>query len=309
MDAQMRVVKQRQDALAAAHPPVTVTNAAASRKVSETLTLVWAEGGPEMAVTEDRWIAVRGRRVLCRLHRPNTAEILPVLVWFHGGGWVFSSIDTHDRLVREYAAAGQVATVSVDYALSPEAKFPQALFECAEVVRALADQAPAWGIDPARMAVGGDSAGGNLALATALLLRDAGGPALRGVLTAYPVTAADFSTSSYTEFAEGFGLTRAGMQAYWGAYTRDPADRLNPLAAPLLADVTGLPPTLIQLAELDVLHEDGRRLATKMQAAGVETTLEICPGVLHGFMRLSGHVDVARDAIARAGAWLRKIMA
>ena len=185
-------------------------------------------------------------------------------------------------------------------------KFPHALLECAAVVRDIAAHAAEWGIDPAKILVGGDSAGGNLALATALLLRDTGGPALAGILAAYPVTSADFTRPSYREFGEDFGLTRAGMSAYWDLYTRDDADRHNPLACPVLADVAGLPPTLIQLAELDVLHDEGQAMGERMRAAGVDVTLETVPGVLHGFMRLSGSVDAAAAAIARAGAWLKR---
>jgi acetyl esterase len=308
LDPQMWAAKQLQDEMAARHPPVTIAgDLAASRAVNEALNLFWTTGGPAMTRSEDRWLAVRGRRVLCRMHRPVHADTLPLLVWFHGGGWVFSSVDTHDRLVREYAAASGYAVVTVDYALAPEAKFPQALLECAAVVTALTAQATAWGIDPARIVVGGDSAGGNLALATALLLREQAGPALRGILTPYPVTDADFSTASYREFADGFGLTRAGMQAYWDAYTRDPADRLNPLAAPLRANLAGLPPALVQVAELDVLRDDGLALAERLQAAGVAVTLDRCDGVLHGFMRLSSAVDAAKQAIDRAGLWLRRM--
>ncbi len=312
IDPQMRAAKQRQDALAAAHPPVTLAgDLAANRRISETLALVWAEGGPVMARTEERWVPARGRRVQCRMHRPqlgpDAAAVLPVLIWFHGGGWVFSSLDTHDRLVREYADGAGVATINVDYALAPEAKFPQALLECAEVVRVIAAEAAAWGIDPARILIGGDSAGGNLALATALLLRDTGGPKLSGILAAYPVTDADFSTASYQEFGEEYGLTRVGMQVYWDAYLRDPADRLNPLAAPLRGRLEGLPPVMVQVAALDVLRDDGNRLAGRLVEAGVDVTHEVCEGMLHGFMRLSGHVDGARDAIARASVWLRRV--
>jgi acetyl esterase len=120
-------------------------------------------------------------------------------VYFHGGGWVWANVDTHDRMTREYAAAGPVAVVSVDYALSPEAKFPQAPEECAAVVRFVSAHGAEWGLDPARILVGGDSAGGNLALATALLLRDEGGPALTGVLANYPVSDSRFDTPSYRE--------------------------------------------------------------------------------------------------------------
>ncbi len=313
LDLEMRAAKQRMDTAAAELPPVTLAPPIdASRAINDRLNLYWADGGPVMDQTSERWVFARGRRVLCRMHRPTLKTpapdaTLPVLIWFHGGGWVWSSLDTHDRLVREYAEAGQIAVINVDYALSPEAKFPQALLECADVVRAISAEAASWGIDPARIVVGGDSAGANLALATALMLRDAGGPVLRGILTPYPVTSADFTTSSYREFAEGYGLTRASMMAYWDLYTRDAADRLNPLASPLRADLAGLPPVLIQVAELDVLRDEGLAMGRKLHAAGVDVTTETCPGVLHGFMRLSGAVGQARDAIARAGVWLTRV--
>jgi acetyl esterase len=306
MDPEMRAARARMDAEAAKYPLVLPQEPFDQhRQVNDTLSMLWAQGGPVMADTADRWVFARGRRVLCRLHRPRRDAALPVLIWFHGGGWVWASVDTHDRLAREYAAAGEVAVISVDYALSPEARFPQAVLECAAVVRQVAAQATAWGIDPARIVLGGDSAGGNLALATALALRDGGGPTLAGLLCAYPVTDADFESPSYREFAEGYGLTRAGMQAYWNLYLRDPADRLNPLAAPLRGRLEGLPPTLLQLAELDVLRSDGERMAEALEKAGVAVSLETYAGMLHGFMRLSAAVGTTRTAIAAAGAWLK----
>src|SRR5437764_1082149 len=197
------------------------------RAINDALAMTLAAGGPDMAESSDRWVAGRGRRILCRLHRPVDEPGLPVLVYFHGGGWVWSSIDTHDRLAREYAEAGRCAVVSVDYALSPEAKFPQALEECAAVVRWVAANGAQWGLDPKRIAVGGDSAGGNLALGTALLLRDQGGPALRGILALYPVCDADFTRESYQAFGAGqYFLSEEKMRFYWSAYARDEADRL-----------------------------------------------------------------------------------
>jgi acetyl esterase len=304
----MRAARRKMDEQAAALPPVLTTEPLGPHRiVNEQLAMMWGEGGPAMAETSDRWIAARGRRVLCRLLRPRLDARLPVLVWFHGGGWVFHSVDTHDRLVREYAAGADMAIVSVDYALAPEARFPRAVEECAEVVRVLAGVD--WGFDGGRIVLGGDSAGGNLALATALLLRDTGGPKLSGLLTPYPVTDADFTSPSYVEFAEGYGLTTAAMQAYWNLYLRDAADRLDPLAAPLRADLAGMPPTLIQLAELDVLRSDGERLAEKMRAAGVDVTLQTFKGVLHGFVRLTQAVAKSRQAVADAAAWLRTLTA
>ncbi len=308
LDPEMRAAQNIRDAAAARVPPVTLGEPwGPSRMINEQLAMVFGEGGPVMAETTEYWLPIRGRRVICRVHKPTLDAALPVLVWFHGGGWVFQSIDSHDRLVREIAAAAGVATVSVDYSLAPESRFPQPLLECADAVRALVDTN--WGLDTSRIAVGGDSAGGNLALATALHLRDAGGPALRAILTPYPVTDADFTSPSYQEFAEGFGLTSAGMQAYWDLYTRDAADRLNPLAAPLRAECAGLPPTLIQLAELDVLRSDGERMAAKLAAAGVDVTLLTYPGVLHGFVRLTEAVSTARRAVTDAAEWLKARMA
>lgn len=305
MDPDMAQARARMDAEAAKYPPVVVRSPMEpQRAVNDAITAIWVPGGPTMVRSEERWVASHGRRIQCRMHRPSADPVLPVLVWLHGGGWVWSSIDTHDRLARELAAASGAAVVLVDYALSPEAKFPRALLECAGVVRAIAAEAAAWGIDPARILLGGDSAGGNLALATALLLRDEGGPKLAGLHCFYPVTDAACDSASYTEFTDGYGLTKASMQAYWELYLRDAADRLNPLASPLRADPTGLPPTLIQLAALDVLRDDGFAMGERLRAGGVDVVVEEYAGVLHGFARLTEMVAKSREAVARAGRWL-----
>jgi acetyl esterase len=232
------------------------------------------------------------------------------MVYFHGGGWVWASVDTHDRLCREYALASGCAVISVDYALSPEAVFPQAIEECAAVVRWVGAHGAEWDLDPARIALGGDSAGGNLALGTALMLRDGGGPALRGILALYPVCDANFGTGSYQEFgAGGYFLTLEKMRFYWSVYAPDDAMRLHPLASPLRADLRGLPPVMVQLAELDVLRDEGIALAEKLRSAGVETAFELVPGVIHGYLRASAKVAKARAAIASGSAWLRNAMA
>ncbi len=310
LDPDMRAAKKLMDEAAARMPPISLMLPIdASRMINDELLLPLAQGGPNMHETREIWVSAQGRRILCRLHRPIDALNLPVLVWFHGGGWVFSSIDTHDRLVRDLAAAGNVATINVDYSLSPEAKFPRAVLEAADVVRQIAVHARAWGLNPDRIAIGGDSAGGNLALGAAMLLRDTNGPMLSALLTAYPVTDAACDSPTYQEFAEGYGLTRAGMVAYWECYLANQADRLNPIASPLRGDCAGLPPSYVFVAELDVLRDEGIAMAKKLEAAGVETVLDICPGMLHGFARLTEHVGVARAVIARAGAWLAGVLA
>ncbi len=308
-DPEMAAFTAAMEAEAAKYPPVKVElPLEPHRKVNDLLGMLTASGGPVMAETKDRWVNARGRRVFCRVFRPVTDRTLPTLVYFHGGGWVWANVDTHDRMVREYAAAGQVAVVSVDYALSPEAKFPQALEECAAVVRFVAAHGADWGLDPTRLLLGGNSAGGNLALATALLLHDTSGPALRGILANYPVVDARFDTESYREFgAGGFGLTTERMAFYWSVYVPHDIDRLHPLAAPLRADLTKLPPVMVLLAELDVLRSEGEALVAKLRASGVAVETETFAGVVHGFLRATGSVQKARDAVAMAGNWMRRV--
>ena len=310
-DAEMRAAHAAYEAEAAKYPPIRLEYPfEPHRAVNDALNLIAAQGGPAMAGSADRWVAARGRRILCRVHRPRTERALPVLVWFHGGGWVWSSVDTHDRLMREYAVAGDVAVVGVDYSLSPEAKFPTALEECAAVVAWLTQHAAEWGLDGApQLILGGDSAWGNLALASALLLRERGGPVPAGILAAYPVCDSDLTRPSYREFAEGHMLTAEKMRFYWDAYVPHPADKTHPLAAPLRADLSGLPPGLVHLAELDVLRSEGEALVAKLTAAGVPVRHEVFPGMIHGFLRATARVARAREAVAHAGSWLRRLAA
>ena len=308
-DPEMAAFTAAAEAEAAKYPPVRATlPLEPHRKINDLLGMRTAVGGPVMAETTDRWIAARGRRIFCRVFRPIAHGSLPTLVYFHGGGWVWANVDTHDRMTREYASAGQVNVVSVDYALSPEAKFPQALEECAAVVRWVAENGSDWGLDGGRILLGGDSAGGNLALATALLLRDRGGPALKGILANYPVSDSKFDTPSYEEFgAGGYGLNLERMSFYWDVYVAHDADRLNPLAAPLRADLSGLPPVMVLLAELDVLRSEGEALVARLRAAGNPVETRTFNGVVHGFLRATSAVQKARDAVAAAGDWMKRI--
>jgi acetyl esterase/lipase len=292
----------------AKHPPVRMeVPYEPHRQTVDSVALSAAVGGPVMAETTDRWIAARGRRILCRVYRPHVDECAPVMVHFHGGGWLQSSIDTHDRLAREYAAAGDVVVVSVDYSLSPEAKFPRALEECAAVVRHLAEYGSEWSVDRSSIFLGGDSVGGNLALTVALLLRDAGGPRVKGVVASYPVCDSRLDTSSYQSFgAGGYGLTLEQMKFVWDHYVPHEIDRLHPLAAPLRADLRGLPPVLLILPEMDVLRSEGDAMAAKLAAAGVPVQSEVIHGMVHGFLRACGSVQKARDALVLIGGWVRE---
>lgn len=308
-DPEMAAFTAAAEAEAKKYPPVKVEiPLEPHRRINDLLGMRTAVGGPVMAEATDRWISIRGRAVRCKVYRQTAEANRPTLVYFHGGGWVWANIDTHDRMVREYAAAGAVNAVSVDYALSPEAKFPQALFECADTVRWIAENGAQWGLDGGRIMLGGDSAGGNLALGTALLLRDTDGPALRGVLANYPVSDCDFTTDSYREFgAGGYGLNLERMAFYWNVYCSHEADRFNPLAAPLRADLRGMPPVCVLLAELDVLRSEGEALVTKLRAAGVDVETRTFAGVVHGFLRATATVTKAREAVAAAGTWMRRV--
>jgi acetyl esterase len=309
-DPEMLAFQAMMEEQAARQPPIALSlPLEAARAQTDAANIPLTEGGPPMAETADRWLPIRGRRLLCRLHRAARGS-LPVLVYLHGGGWVWNSIDTHDRLMREYAAAAGCAVVGPDYALSPEAPFPEALEECAAVLRWVARQGAEWGLDPARIVLGGDSAGANLAMGVALLLRETDpGLKLRGLLLNYGVFDADFETPSYCEFADGYFLTREKMRFYWDCYAPRPADRLNPLASPLRADLKGLPPCLLHVAELDVLASENFAMGDKLRAAGVEVQQATFPGTAHGFLRSVNHVGAARRAAAEGGAWLGKVLA
>jgi acetyl esterase len=312
LDPEMREFNAMMEREAQRHPPIRLRLPFDEpRAITEALNLPLAQGGPMMAESGLCWIPARGRRIQCRLHRPKAAgERAPLLIYLHGGGWVWNSIDTHDRLMREYAAAAGCAVLGPDYALSPEAVFPQALEECAGVLTWLARHGATLGLDPARMVLGGDSAGANLAMGAALLLRDGGAlPPLRGLLLNYGVFDSRLDTPSYREFAEGYGLTRERMEFYWRSYAPRAADRLNPLAAPLRAELAGLPPCLLQIAELDVLASENHAMAARLRAAGVAVQAETWPGVVHGFLRAVGHVGIAQRAVAAAGEWLRTRLA
>ncbi|WP_159347958.1 alpha/beta hydrolase [Roseomonas harenae] len=279
----------------------------ASRAVNDALNMTLSSPKPRMEESAEKWLPVRGRRLLCRLHRPRTDARLPVLIYLHGGGWVWNSIDTHDPLMRSYAAGAGCAVIGPDYALSPEAAFPQALEEVAAVARWVAAHGAEWGLDGTRIVLGGDSAGANLALGTALLLRQSDPTLqLRGLLLNYGVFDDRMATPSYAEFADGYGLTREKMRFYWDCYAPNPADRLSPFAAPARADLRGLPPCLIQIAELDVLSDENRDMAAALRAAGVSVEDETFPGTVHGFLRARDHVPAARRAIDAASAWLKR---
>ena len=246
-----------------------------------------------------------------RIYSPRDAGSgLPILVYYHGGGWVIGNLDTHDHACRELCAGTGGLVVSVDYRLAPEAKFPAAADDSWAALQWIAANAEHLGGDPDRIAVGGDSAGGNLAATMSLLARDNGGPRLVFQLLVYPAVDMEFGRPSINENADGHVLTRDHMIWFRGHYLRSEADRADFRASPIrAADHTGLPPALVITAELDPLRDEGRDYAETLQAAGVPATLANYDGQVHVFFQLSPILDGGRKAVDQACAALREAFA
>jgi acetyl esterase len=277
-----------------------------ARTVAEDVRAPWRSGGPEMASTEERRVGKSQVRV--RLYRPVEAAILPVLAYIHGGGWTTFSLDTHDRLMREYAARAGCAVVGIDYSLSPEARFPRALDEIGEVLEWLHGEGEAIGLDTARWAIGGDSAGANLSLAAMLRARDWRQPTARGMVLNYGAFDEEPRPSHARYGGDGYMLTPAEMEAFWRNYRGE--DRsLDPLARPLHADLAGLPPAFLCVAECDILADENREMACRLAAAGVETTCRIYRGATHSFLEAVSISPLADRAIGEGAAFLRRVLA
>ncbi|MDE2597364.1 MAG: chloramphenicol hydrolase [Sphingomonadales bacterium] len=266
---------------------------------------------PPVARAEDVSIALPGRVLPARLYVPEgAAENPPLVLFFHGGGWVIGTIATHDGTCRALARASGAAVLSVGYRLAPEAPFPAPLDDCCEALAWALAHAGALGVDGSRLAVAGDSAGGNLATAAAIRARDEGGPALRHQLLIYPVTDTDFNRASYIENggAGGF-LTTEAMRWFWDHYLGQ-RDHVPSLAAVIRHhDLTGLPPATVLTAEFDPLRDEGMAYAERLTAAGVAVEAEIAPGMIHGFFSLFEAVPDAMPYIERAGERLKAALA
>ncbi|HTH18186.1 MAG TPA: alpha/beta hydrolase [Magnetospirillum sp.] len=268
---------------------------------------LWNHPLPEIGgIAEAETLSPRGTSVRLRIHYPDQRrEGLGTLVYFHGGGFALNGIDTHERLMRLLALRSGTAVVGVSYTLAPELRFPGQLDEALAAVAWVRRSGARYGLDAGRLALGGDSAGANLALSTMLALRDQGLPAPALGLLFYGMFSADLDSPSHRAFGGGgFGLTTARMDWFWSQYLADRAQRDNPAAAPLLADLAGLPPQVLIGAGLDCLLDDTVNLATKLERAGVPHTLTVVPGVPHSFMQMSAHLPPADAALSQAAAAL-----
>ena len=270
--------------------------------------------GPEVGKVEDRTIPGPDGEIPVRIYTPPAAGAdsgpFPGLAWFHGGGWVVGNLDSADSAARNMCVGAGCVVVSVDYRLAPETKFPGPAEDCYAATQWLAANAAALNVDPDRIAVGGDSAGGNLAAAVSLMSRDRGGCGLVFQLLVYPVTQRNFDTVSYIQNADGYQLSRDGMIWYWNHYLADDADAANPYAAPMQAeDLSGLPPALVITAEYDPLRDEGEAFGQRLAGAGVATTITRYDGMIHGFFGMFAAVDGARQAVDQGATCLREAFA
>ncbi|MHA4817257.1 alpha/beta hydrolase [Streptomyces aculeolatus] len=250
-------------------------------------------GGIGKPAADEEWVTVQGGptgSVRARIVRPaGAAGQLPVILYLHGAGWVFGNAGTHDRLVRELAVGARAAVVFPEYDLSPEARYPIAIEQNYAVARWIVTDGAAHGLDAARIAVAGDSVGGNMSAALTLQAKERGDVPLVQQVLFYPVTDAGFDTDSYHRFAEGYFLRRDSMQWFWDQYTTDEAHRAEVTASPLRAgteQLAGLPPALVITAEADVLRDEGEAYANKLRQAGVPVTAARYQGVIHDFVML-----------------------
>jgi acetyl esterase len=264
---------------------------------------------PELARIEDFSIAARdGFAIPARLYAPSSADVLPVLLYFHGGGFTVGNIRTHDTLCRVLSHKSGCAVVSVDYRLAPAHKFPTASNDAWDAFQFIAKEGASLGLDGARLAVGGDSAGGTLAAVCAILARDAGLPLALQMLI-YPGTTAHQDTASHLRHANGPLLTKAMIDFFFAQYVRTPADRDDWRFAPLLADdVDGVAPAWIGLAECDAVVDEGIAYADKLRAAGVRVDLEIYRGVIHEFIKMGRAIPEALQAQNDAALALKEAL-
>jgi acetyl esterase len=288
-------------------PALNTLTPTQARELMRGLAALSAE--PEVvANVENLTIPGPGGQIPVRIYTPQGDGPFPILVFFHGGGFVLCDLDTHDNLCRSLTNRACCVAVSVDYRLAPEHKFPAAVEDAYAATQWVAKNAHRINGDPTRIAVGGDSAGGNLAAVVAMMARDQDGPTLKYQLLMYPVTDVSSSnTDSYRNYADGYFLTKGDGEWFCDQYLNCEEDRLNPLASPLLApDLSGLPPALVITAEFDVLRDGGESYAKRLKKAGISVKCTRYEGMIHGFMSMDGLLDQARNGIEEASTALRE---
>lgn len=275
--------------------------------MEETFTKFWNADAPPIAKMTDREIDGPRGPIPIRLYDPGAGEPSPCLIYFHGGGFVIGSIASHDGVCRRLANYSGLRVVSVGYRLAPEHKFPQPIEDCVASVRWIAAHAASLGIDASRLLLGGDSAGANLALVTAMTLRDEGGPALKGALLIYGTYVGDLETSSVKAFGGGgYFLTAEEMKWFSKHYFNSREDFKNPKAYPIRGNLAGLPPLYVAAAEFDPLLDDSKQLVERLRDIGAPHDFAIWPGVVHACLHMTRMLDPADGFLREMAAWMKR---
>ena len=293
------------------YPPFDRLSFPDRREVCEKVRARWTDGGPEMARTIEKSFDCADGSMRVRIYIPEGIdEPLPALIYLHGGGFTLFSIDTHDRLMREYAEQGKFAVIGVDYPLAPENKYPVALNCLVELMLWLGDSAVEWGIDSNRLAIGGDSAGGNLSFAVFFVLRELGEQHLiKAVLSNYGGFSAVISDESEARFGgPGSIMDRAEAREYWRNYLRNERDSVDPCATPIHGDFADFPPTFIVIPECDIVAEHSIEMDNRMRAAGAPVTAKLYRGAPHSFLEAMSVSGIAREAIKDGARFIANVL-
>ena len=278
------------------------------RAIVERIRKKWSQGGPRMRSTRNMTFDGTDHSLGIRIHYPEgESDHAAALIYIHGGGFTLFSNNTHDRLMREYAALGGFAVIGVDYPLSPEAKYPAALNAITELMLWLQSNAQSWGIDPARIAIGGDSAGGNLSFAVLMRLRDMDKhQIIRAILSNYGGFSPSISDASESRFGGPNSIMdRNEAEHYWRNYLRSQKDEVDPFAVPLLADLAGFPPVFLVIPELDLVAEHSFEMYDRLKAAGITADYKVYAGATHSFLEAMSVSDLARQGISDGAAFIK----
>ena len=308
LDPQLRFVLRLIYARLQGLPPPAQLSPTELRRINTSLSFYLNAGAPALPHVEERSISVPSGRTRVRLYDPGITAPAATVVLLHGGGWVFGNLDTYDGFARQIAQRSGLRCLSLEYALAPEHPFPAPLDDCIAAVRWALSEGSSLGIDPQRVALIGDSAGANLALAVCIALRDGGTHSVRGAALLYGAYSLDFDTSSQQAYGSGaYFLGTADIIRYASDYLPDQAARKNPLAVPMLANLASLPPLYIAACEFDPLLDDSQRLAERAKSAGADLEFRLWKGMVHGAVSLMGWIDVMGPEVDRIGEFLRRV--
>jgi len=309
LDPQLKIILDTFNAAG----PIFLRAETAEQARAKMRALLEANPAPAPAIyrVEDRHIQGADGQIEVRVYTPEGGPPMGVLVYFHGGGWVLGDLESHDHVCRALANGAGCVVVSIDYRLAPEHVFPAGAEDCYAATKWVAENAAALGADASRMAVGGDSAGGNLAAVVSIMARDRGGPKIDFQLLLYPATDCALDTPSQKEFAaDGYVLSRADMEWFWKNYLDPGVEKNNPYACPLRAkNLKGLPPALVLTASHDPLRDEGERFAERLIAAGINVTCTRYEGVTHGFVSFADALDKGKEGLRQAADALKAAFA